>query len=71
MPDVTPRYCRLLLHHELHRCPDCDGGEGVEDLLDPLVQLPDVVHLHPGVGDLDGARELLVSHVSHLDKLEI
>ena len=61
----------FLLVDKLHRRPDRNGGEGVEDLLHPAVKLPDVVDLQAGLGDLQGARQVLVAHVHQVNKLQV
>jgi len=51
--------------------PDGNGGEGVEDLLDALVELSDVLDLEAGVGDLQGARQVGVTQAGQGLVLEV
>ena len=57
--------------HELHRGPDCDGGERVEDLLDTLVKLSDILDLHPRLHDLQCPGEIGVTQTLESLVLEV
>ena len=51
--------------------PDSNGGEGVEYLLDPLVELPNVLDLQPGFGDLQGPGQVRMAQAGQSLVLEV
>lgn len=56
---------------ELDRRPHGDGGEWVEDLLDPLVKLSDVLDRETSVIDLQGSWKIGLSKILHRPVFEV
>jgi hypothetical protein len=70
LPALSGRQDGALVD-ELHCRPHRDGRERVEDLLHALVQLTNVLNLHPCVGDLEGAGQVVVAETLQRLVLEV